>query len=47
MKGEDVEVVVFLEAIGDIDVVATFDELRRVAEDDIPGLTVLLHLPYP
>ena len=47
LHGKDVEVVVLLEPLGlELDVAAV-DELGRVAQDEVPGLAILLHLADP
>ena len=47
MEREDVEVVVLLQAVGHVLLVTPLDELGRVAQDDVPGRAVALHLAGP
>jgi len=47
LHGEDVEVVIFLQTLGFELFVAAVDELGRIAEDEVPGAAVLLHLADP
>ena len=47
LHSENVEVIIFLQAFGFEFFVAAVDKFGRIAEDEVPGLTVLLHLANP